>query len=94
MYFLAALIAAAISGTLWLIFKDRKSLHLEILTIAYGAATLMWLVDCIASVAGGEGFLDFSDPNGGWIALWTILGGLFIWMLLSFILNNKQKQTA
>ena len=94
MYFLVALGATIVSASLWFVFKDRKSLHLELLTISFGAATLMWLVDCIASAIGGEGFLDFEDPQGGWIALWTLLGGLFLWILLSFILNNKEKQIA
>lgn len=94
MYFLTALIAAIVSLVLWIIFKDRKALHLELLAITFGAATLMWLVDCIASAASGEAFLDFSDPQDGWIALWTLLGGLFVWILLSFIFNNKQKEVA
>lgn len=94
MYFLTALIAAIVSLVLWIIFKDRKTLHLELLAITFGAATLMWLVDCIASAASGEAFLDFSDPQDGWIALWTLLGGLFVWILLSFIFNNKQKEIA
>ena len=94
MYFLTALICTIASGVLWFFFRNRKNLHLEILTITFSAATLMWLVDCIASAASGEAFLDFSDPKDGWIALWTLLGGLFIWMLLSFILNNSKKQVA
>ena len=94
MYFFTALIAAIVSLVLWIIFKDRKALHLELLAITFGAATLMWLVDCIASAAGGEAFLDFSDPQDGWIALWTLLGGVFVWILLSFVFNNKQKEVA
>lgn len=94
MYFLTALVATIISSVLWFIFKDRKKLHLEILAITFGAATLMWLVDCIASAIGGEGFLSFDDPLDGWIALWTVLGGLFFWIVISFILNNREKKVA
>ncbi len=91
MYFLTALVCTVIAGVLWFIFKDRKQLHLDFLTIIYGAATLMWLVDCIFSAAGGEPFLDFSEPKDGWIALATLIGGLFLWLLVSFILNNNQR---
>ena len=94
MYFLTALACTLVSGLLWFLFRQRKNLHLEILTITFGAATLMWLVDCIFSAAKGEGFLSFDDPKDGWIALWTVLGGLFLWLLLSFIFNNKEKKTA
>ena len=91
MYFITALICAVIAGALWFFFKDRKNLHLDILAITYLAATAMWLIDCIFSAANGEGFLSFDDPVDGWIALWTVLGGLFLWVFISFILNNRQK---
>lgn len=94
MYFLTALGCALISGALWLIFKDRKNLHLEILAITYGAATLMWLIDCFFSLAEEGEFLSFTDPLDGWIAIATVIGGLFFWMILSFILNNRQKVIA
>ena len=94
MYFLTALACTIIGGVLWFFFKDRKALHLDILTITFGAATLMWLVDCIFSAAGGEGFLSFDDPKDGWVALWTLIGGIFFWLVLSFIFNNKEKKNA
>ena len=91
MYFLTALGCTIIAALLWFFFRDRKNLHLELLAISYGAATLMWLVDCIFSAAGGEGFLSFEFPTDGWISLWTVLGGIFIWLVLAFIFNNKEK---
>ena len=102
MYFLTALICTVIAGTLWFFFRDRKGLHLEVLTITFGAATLMWLIDCIFSAIKGEGFLTlWVDPTDaeamaefatdGYIALWTLLGGIFFWLVLSFIFNNRQK---
>lgn len=93
MYFIIALVSAVIAGVLWFFFKDRKGLHLDILALIFVAATTMWLVDCIYSAAGGEGFLSF-EPVDGWISLFTLLGGLFAWLLVSFILNNKQKVEA
>ena len=94
MYFLTALACTAISGLLWFFFRDRKGLHLDVLTIAFGAATLMWLGDCIFSAIGGEAFLDFEDEMGGWIALFTIIGGVFFWLIFSFIANNRKRVTA
>lgn len=94
MYFIVALVSALIAGVLWFFFKDRKGLHLDILAIIFLAATVMWLVDCIYSAASGEGFLSFDDPLDGWIALWTILGGLFAWIVVSFILNNSKRVEA
>ena len=91
MYFLTAVVCALVAGVLWFFFRDRKHLHLEILTITYGAAALMWLIDCIATAIEEGVFLSFDDPKDGWIALFTFIGGLFIWMLVSFILNNRQK---
>ena len=102
MYFLVALGCTIIAGVLWFFFRDRKGLHLDILTIIFGAATLMWLGDCIFTAAEGEPFLTLSvDPNDlealegfkqdGWVAVWTVLGGLFLWLILCFIFNNRQK---
>lgn len=94
MYFLTSLGCSIIAGVLWFFFRDRKGLHLDILTITFGAATLMWLIDCIFSAAGGEGFLSFDDPKDGWVALWTVIGGILFWLVLSFIFNNKEKKSA
>lgn len=91
MYFLTALACSIIAGVLWFFFKDRKSLHLDVLAITYGASTLMWLIDCIATAIEGEPFLSFDDPMDGWIALATVLGGIFFWLVISFIFNNSKK---
>ena len=103
MYFLTALACTIIAGVLWFFFRDRKKLHLDVLAIIYSAATLMWFGDCIFSAIKGEGFLTLKvDPSDaqamagfardGWIAVWTVLGALFLWLLISFILNNRQKE--
>lgn len=94
MYFITALVCTIISGALFYFNRDRKGLHLDLLTITFGAATLMWLVDCIACAAAGEGFLSFGDPQDGWVALWTVLGGVGLWLTVSFILNNSKKEVS
>ena len=90
MYFLVALFATIIAGALFFFFKDRKRLHLDILAITFGAATLMWLIDVIFTAASGEFPLGF-EAEDGFISLWTILGGIALWLVISFILNNKEK---
>ena len=93
MYFLISLGLAILVAVLWFFFRDRKALHLDILAIVFGAAAIMWFGDCIMSAAAGEAFISFDEVAefDGWICLWTLGGGLFFWLILSFILNNKQK---
>ena len=94
MYFLVALGMSLISLCLFL-FVKKKNLHFEILTIVFGAATLMWLIDCIASAIEGEGFLSFELPVDLWISIWTVIGGIIFYLivlLILFLANKKQKQ--
>ena len=91
MYFIAALVSTVIAGVLWFFFRDRKELHLDLLTIIFGAATLMWLIDVIFTAAEGEAPLEFEAIDGQ-IALWTVLGGIFLWQVVSFIFNHKDKK--
>lgn len=90
MYFIVAVALTAIAGVLWFFFRDRKALHLDILTIVFGASAVMWLIDVIFTAAEGENPFGF-EALDGWISLWTVLGGVFLWLLLSFIFNNRQK---
>ena len=94
MYFLVALGLALISGCLAFFLRKFRFLHLEVLAITYGAATLMWLIDCIASAIGGEGFLSFEIPLDIWISVWTFAGGLLFWGIITLVLYliNRKKQ--
>ena len=91
MYFIVSLVCTALAVVLWLVFKDRKALHLDLLAIIFGASSLMWLADVIFTAADGENPFEF-EATDGWISLWTLLGGIFFWLLLSFIFNNKDKK--
>ena len=93
MYFLTALACTVIAVLLWVLLKDKKHLHLEYLAITFGGATMMWLIDCIASAIGGEGFLSFEMPTDLYISLWTVAGGLIFYgvLLLVITLVNKKK---
>ncbi len=90
MYFIVSVVCTAIAAVLWFFFRERKSLHLDFLTIIFGAASVMWLIDVIFTAAEGNNPFEI-EPIDGWISLWTILGGIFFWLLLSFIVNNKAK---
>ena len=93
MYFLVALGLAALSTGLWYFLKDKKKeLHFEILAITFGAATLMWVIDCIASAVQGEGFLSFDMPIDIYISIWTLAAGVVFWGIITLILNIKKKQ--
>ena len=92
MYFLVALGLAVLSCGLAFIFREKKTLHLEILAITYGAATLMWLIDCIASAASGEGFLSFEMPLDIWISLWTMLAGVAFWGVITLVMYFRNKK--
>ena len=90
MYFIVALASTLIAGVLWFFFRDRKGLHLDFLAIIFGAASLMWLADVIFTAAEGENPFGFEQLDG-WISLWTVAGGILLWLVVSFILNNKKK---
>ena len=92
MYFLVALFLALVSGCAWYFLREKRALHLEILAITYGAATLMWLIDCIACAIQGEGFLSFEIPLDIWISLWTFLAGLAFWGIITLVLYFKNKK--
>ena len=95
MYFLTALVCTIIGAILWLVFKDKKQLHFEYLAIIFGGATLMWLIDCIASAASGEGFLSFEMPNDLYISIWTVVGGLAFYgilVLVIYLINKKKAE--
>lgn len=98
MYFLVALGLTLISGGLAILLRKHRALHLEILAITYGAATLMWLIDCIFSAVEGEGFLSFEIPLDIWISLWTFGGGLFFWGVITLVIylvkRKKEKQAT
>ena len=97
MYFLVALALALISACLAFLLRKHRVLHLEILAITYGAATLMWLIDCIACAIEGEGFLSFEEIGLDlWISLWTFLAGLAFWGCITLVLHfvNKNKKQA
>ena len=92
MYFLVALGLTAVAAVLWFFFRDRKALHLDVLTIIYGASALMWFIDCIASAIKEGSFLSFDYPTDGWISLATFGAGLILWLIVSFVINNSKKE--
>ncbi len=91
MYFLVALGLTILSLMLFLILKNKKRWHLEILAIIYGASTLMWLIDCFASLIKGEHFLSFEIPTDIYISIWTLVGGFILWGIITIIINKKDK---
>lgn len=95
MYFLTALVCTIIAVLLWIFLKKHKELHFEYMALIFGGATLMWLIDCIASAAKGEGFLSFEMPTDLYISIWTVAGGVIfycgVFLVLYFINKKKVK---
>ena len=94
MYFLTALASTAIFVLLWQVVKTEKPYHFEYGALIFGAATGMWLIDCIASAAGGEGFLSFEMPTDAWISLWTVVGGFVFYAAVVWIKYFVDKKKA
>ena len=92
MYFLVALFLALASACVWYFLRDKKDLHLELLPIVYGAAALMWLIDCIASAVEGDGFLSFEIPLDIWISVWTFGAGLLFCGVIALVMYLKNKK--
>ena len=96
MYFLVALGCSIISAILWFIFRNKKELHLDILCITFSAATIMWLIDVIFTAIEGEAPLTF-EAQDAYISLWTFLGAIGLWLVLTlilFLINKKKTQQA
>ena len=85
MYFLTALACTAIFVLLWQVVKTDKPYHFEYGALIFGAATAMWLIDCIASAAGGEGFVSFEMPTDLWISIWTAVGGFLFYAAVVWV---------
>ena len=94
MYFLVALLMTVIALGLLLFVKTKKNVHVGILAIIFGAATLMWLIDCIASAIEGEGFISFELPLDIWISIWTVVGGIFFYFIILLIFYIQEKRSA
>ena len=92
MYFLVALGMTIISLCLYFFVKTKKNLRFELLAITFGAATLMWLIDCIAGAIEEGQFLSFELPLDIWISVWTVVGGIAFYLLLLLIFTIKDKK--
>ena len=92
MYFLVALGMSIISLCLFLFVKTKRNLHFEFLVFTFGAATLMWLIDCIAGAIEEGQFLSFELPLDIWISVWTVVGGIAFYLLLLLIFTIKDKK--
>lgn len=92
MYFLVALGMTIISLCLYFFVKTKRNLRFELLAITFGAATLMWLIDCIAGAIEEGQFLSFELPLDIWISVWTVVGGIAFYLLLLLIFTIKDKK--
>ncbi len=94
MYFLTTLAATLITALFYFLFRKVRKLHLEVLLIAYGSATVMWLIDCFHSLIKGEGFLSIEIPTDIYISLLTIFLGLAFWLIVALVMNHHSKSNS
>ena len=91
MYFITAVALTLVAALLWFIFRKKKILHFNYLTMIFGAASLMWLIDVIFSAAKGEEPFGF-EALDWWISLWTLLAGFALWGIIVLILYRLEKK--
>ena len=75
---------AVIASVAFLLARKNSAAKkaLMVTRLAFWGAAIMWLVDCIVSAIGGEGFFDFSKED-------LILGGIiagFGWAFFAVLL--------
>ena len=82
--------AAVVSALLWNFkFRDERY-NLQFLTLMYLGATLMWSVDGIFSVMGGEGFFDLSLDDTK-LGLLVVTLGVVLWAVTLIVRGVKAK---
>ena len=83
--------AAVVSALLWFFkFRDERY-NLQFLTLMYLGATLMWSVDGIFSVMGGEGFFDLSLDDTK-LGLLVVTLGVVLWAVTLIVRSVKAKK--
>ena len=80
--------AAVVTTIVWY-FKAHDKAMLGVLALMYWGATIMWLVDSIFCVVGGEPFFDISADDA-LLGLVIVLGGLVAWVII--LLYNDPKK--
>jgi len=72
-------VAAVISTLIWkLKFNGPVNYNLNILSLMYTAAALMWCCDGVASVLEGESFFDISLDDT-YLGLVIVFAGIVFW---------------
>lgn len=90
MTFIAALIFTVIYA---LSKKQNKATKSMLITLfMFWSAAIMWSVDGIASVAGGEGFFDISRQDTI-LGVIIVLSGLLVFAGLSFFEKRRLQKT-
>ena len=87
-------IIAALAATLawYMSVKNiRKIPGLELLTLMYWGASLMWMVDGIFSVAEGDNFFNIS-LNDTLLGLTVVFSGFLVWFIIFVYRARLQKK--
>lgn len=81
-------LAAVITTLVWYFKVQDRKLMLGTLALMYWGATLMWFVDGIFCVAGGEPFFDLS-LNDAMLGFLIVICGLIAWVVMLMVRDPK-----
>ncbi|MGN0902109.1 MAG: hypothetical protein ACI4M9_02380 [Succinivibrio sp.] len=65
------------------------TLMLHAMSVMFGSASLMWIVDCLFAASEGEGFFDLSLDDT-LLGLTIVVSGVFA----AFVIEKLSPQTA
>ena len=81
-------LAAVISTIVWYVNAPANKMKLEVLSLMYWGAALMWTVDGFFCVAEGEPFLDLG-LNDALLGMLIVISGLAAWLFILLFQDPK-----
>lgn len=82
--------AAVISTLLWRLKFRASRYKLDILSLMYWGAALMWCVDSVFSAVEGGGFFEFSASDA-MLGILAVAAGLVLWAIIYLCAKAKAK---
>jgi hypothetical protein len=74
-------------------FATRNKLGF--MALVYWGASLMWCIDGVASVVGGEGFVELSDKaamaDDALLGMWVVILGFGVWIVYRLVTGARAK---
>ncbi len=77
----------------FIMYRIRNAKILSMLSVMYGSAALMWVVDCVFAVSEGEPFFDLSADDTC-LGLTVVASGAVLAVLYSAVAALKKPRAA